>query len=264
MSSLSLSHIPRRLQIALLVVLALVVLWVGVLQKMVNSSSTTTTSSPPASAATPHRHVAAAGAAGAAATAHAAHHARSHAASSKASHHATPAAHAAARHAHSHAGAAAAGAAGAVAVTHAHTTHAATPSHATATTPVPGATHPRAAATSPAAVKSIEERLGEGKTVLLLFWDPSAKADQFVHHELEAVGHSLGRSVAVFSAKPTQVGEFGAFTQKVLVTETPTILLITPAKHESTLVGYNEEKSIKQAIAEARSAESTRSSAQSG
>ncbi|MHB8491930.1 MAG: hypothetical protein ACYDA6_06940, partial [Solirubrobacteraceae bacterium] len=60
---------------------------------------------------------------------------------------------------------------------------------------------------------------------------------------------------AVHSGTAAQVGEYGEFTKKVLITETPTILLVTPAKRVTALAGYTETASIKQAVAEAQAAE---------
>jgi len=126
-------------------------------------------------------------------------------------------------------------------------THAAT--HASATskpaTPAPGAS------TKPTVTKEIESQLKENKIVLALFWNPKASLDQFVQRQLKIVAQLASGAVAAHYAQASQVAEFGSYTQKVLINETPTILLIKPGGQTSTLVGFNDVKSIQQAVAEA-------------
>ncbi|MDE3069642.1 MAG: hypothetical protein KGJ43_02820 [Acidobacteriota bacterium] len=271
MSSLSLSHIPRRVQIALVVAVALVVLWMAVLRNMVNNSSSSSSSSAgaPSTATTPHRPVTAPASRGTAAT-------ETHRAAGGAGALAHRAGGAAATHARTATGAAARSATHPLAAPRSSTGHAATApaatrshaatSHGPATTRTappttaarahaPGLTKSPHAPQPTTAVSSIEEQLGAGKVVLILIWDPSATTDRYVHHELEAAARSLGRAVAVHFGTASQVSDFGDFSKKVLITETPTILLVTPSKQVTTLTGYTEATSIKQAVAEAQAAE---------
>ena len=231
MSSLSLSRIPRPYQFALLAVLIVAVLWFAVLHKMVSSNSSESTTSnapPPTSVHSPHR-----------AIAPAATHRPGVAAKPSAP------------------GAASAAAARDAAATTHHavsattkpqtTTHAATAAGTASkpATPAPGASK------KPTVVKEIESELKENKIVLALFWNPQASLDQFVRRQLKVVGQASGGVVAAHYALASQVAEFGSYTQKVLINETPTILMIEPRGKTSTLVGYNDVKSITQAIAEA-------------
>lgn len=231
MSSLSLSRIPRPYQFALLAVLIVAVLWFAVLHKMVSSSSSESTSSsapPPTSVHSPHRAIA------------------------------PPLTH--------HPGVTVkAGAHGVVGASPAHRAAATTHHAASATTKPQTATHAAAAAgtaskaatpapgasTKPTVVKEIESELKENKIVLALFWNPKASLDQFVQRQLKVVAQVSSGVVATHYAQASQVAEFGVYTQKVLINETPTILMIQPGGHTSTLVGYNDVKSITQAIAEA-------------
>jgi hypothetical protein len=247
-----------------LAVLVVAALWFLVLHKMVSSSSSETPApavhpptnvhrlAPPASTAPGAHHAAAAGAPGAHAKApatspthapagasvkHAATSAKSQSASANAQHKPATAA-------------APAAAAPAAAATHAAaTTHApaaSTPpksAGATGSTGVTGSTTP--------IVNTINGQIAANQIVLVLFWQPGSTTDQFVHKELVAAGHLFGNHVALHDALATQVTEFGVYTQKALINETPTIMMITPAKAVTTLAGYNTSAAIATAIEEA-------------
>lgn len=99
---------------------------------------------------------------------------------------------------------------------------------------------------------AVEAALKRGKMVTVLFWNPKGTVDQVVHRELQAVGHASGGKVVVFSAGASRVGAFGSFTKAVQVNETPTIVIVNPSGHASTLLGLNDVFAIDQAIAEAK------------
>jgi hypothetical protein len=58
----------------------------------------------------------------------------------------------------------------------------------------------------------------------------------------------FGGRVAVHYVLPAQVGELGTWTAKVLITETPTILMIQPNKALSAVAGFTDERSIEQTL----------------
>lgn len=247
MSSLSLSRIPRPYQFALLAVLIVAVLWFAVLHKMVSSSSsesTTSSAPPPTSVHSPHRAIAPAVTHHPGVTVKAGAHGVVGASSA---HHVTVITP---HH---------------VAVITPHHVTAITPHAASATTKPQTATHPATAAGTPSkpatpatgagnkptVVNEIESELKQNKIVLALFWNPKASLDQFVQRQLKIVGQLSSGVVATHYAQASQVAEFGSYTQKVLINETPTILMIQRRGQSSTLVGYNDVKSIRQAIVEA-------------
>ncbi len=239
MSSLSLSRIPRPYQFALLAVLIVAVLWFAVLHKMVSSSSsesTTSSAPPPTSVHSPHRAIAPAVTHRPGVTVKAGAHgvvgaSSAHHVTVITPHHVTAITHHAAS-----------------ATTKPQTaTHAAT----TAGTASKPATPATGAGNKPTVVKEIESELKQNKIVLALFWNPKASLDQFVQRQLKIVGQLSSGVVATHYAQASQVAEFGSYTQKVLINETPTILMIQRGGHSSTLVGYNDVKSIRQAIVEA-------------
>jgi hypothetical protein len=143
--------------------------------------------------------------------------------------------------------------------------HAVTPKTA-ATVPKAAATVPKSAASATAghgAVKSkanatpvmqatVEGALKRGKLVTVLFWNPKGIVDRVVHSELQSVGRSSGGKVVVFAAVASQVGSFGSFTKAVQVNGTPTIVIVNPHGHATTLTGLTDVFSIEQAIGEAK------------
>jgi len=265
MSSLSLSRIPRLYQFALLAVLVVAALWFLVLRNMVSSSSSET----PAPAVHPPTNVhrlappptRAPGAHHAAAASAPATHAQAPAASPTHAPAGASAKHAAASAKSQSAGAAEHKPASATQAPAATATHAGATTHApAASTAKPGAPATAGAGTakgtgvtgsSTPIVNTIDAQLAANQIVLVLFWQPGSTTDQFVQRELVAAGHLFGNHVALHEALAGQVTEFGTYTQKALINETPTIMMITPAKAETTLPGYTTSASIAQAIEEA-------------
>ncbi len=94
--------------------------------------------------------------------------------------------------------------------------------------------------------------LKHGKTVILLFWNPSASNDVAVHQQVGDVAHKLGRSVAAFSARASQVGQFGSITRDVQVYQTPTLLIVNPKRQVTTVTGLTDAYALEQTIREAR------------
>ena len=289
MSSISLSRIPRRFQALFAIVLLLAVLWVAVGHKLVGSSSSESGSETIAARhpaptrvhpATLRAHSAAGTRAGALrAPAAKAGPRRSSVSPAHASAQRAPSRPSVASPAHpaiaktptrtlptartrvstaparSHAPAATHSGVAALSPTKARSL-APTRSHVQSARP--GAAPGRPALTLPSASRAVEEELGAGKTVLLLFWTPQAVTDQFVKGEVQAAARSLGSSVVVRYATAAQVAEYGTFTEHVLITETPTLLVIAPPKEIMALAGFTEAETIKRAIAQARSAASAK------
>ena len=108
------------------------------------------------------------------------------------------------------------------------------------------------AATTPSMQVAVEHELQQGKTVLILFWNPHGSDDIAVHKELPAVQHALKGRVAVHYASASQVGSFGSITHTVQVTQTPTLLIVNHHGQTTVLTGLTDAFSIEQAIDEAR------------
>ncbi len=109
----------------------------------------------------------------------------------------------------------------------------------------------KSATGTPSMQVAVEHELQQGKTVLILFWNPHGSDDVAVHKELPAVQRALRGRVAVHYASASQVGSFGSITHAVQVTQTPTLLIVNHHGQTTTLTGLTDAFSIEQAVAEA-------------
>ncbi len=128
----------------------------------------------------------------------------------------------------------------------------------------PAKTAPTAAKSAPSQAKSkpatgapsmqlaVEHELQQGKTVLILFWNPSGADDEVVHREIPAVQHALGGKIAVHYASAGQVGDYGTITHAVQVTQTPTLLIVNPHGQATVVTGLADAFSIEQSVSESR------------
>ncbi len=98
----------------------------------------------------------------------------------------------------------------------------------------------------------VQQEIAQGKTVILLFWNPEAVDDVAVHKQLALAEHALGHEVVIHDASAKQIGIFGQITQDVTVYQTPTILIINRKKLVTTLTGFTDAFSITQAVREAQ------------
>lgn len=119
------------------------------------------------------------------------------------------------------------------------------------TRPAPSPTPQHANAVSPRAAQ-LEAELAQGKTVLLLFWNPKSLEDRAMQKQLQSAAHALGSKVVTHQASASEVDAFGALTQRVHVAQTPTILIINSHEQVSTLTGFTDSFVIRQAVAEAQ------------
>jgi hypothetical protein len=149
-------------------------------------------------------------------------------------------------------------AAGTVVHTTTHTTtvgrSSAKPAAAKPSTAKSAPAKPRSTAVGPPAAQvAVEHELRQGKTVLILFWNPKGYDDAAVRRELPAVQRSLHGAVAVRYASAGQVGEYGTITHAVQITQTPTLLIVNHRGQTTTITGLTDAFAIEQAISEARS-----------
>lgn len=135
---------------------------------------------------------------------------------------------------------------------------AATPA-ATAKTVVHKAAPAHANSTNGAAQQAAEQvvlqrELKQGKTVLLLFWNPKSSDDKSVRQALRAVSAHAKGKVAVHVAQAGQVGRYGSMTKDVQVLQTPTLLVVSKKGLAVTMTGLVDRYAIEQAIVEAKKA----------
>lgn len=133
-----------------------------------------------------------------------------------------------------------------------HTTvvHTTTVKHTSAAKPAP--TKTKSVAGTPSMQVAVEHELQQGKTVLILFWNPHGSDDVAVHKELPAVQRSFAGKVAVHYASASQVGSFGTITHAIQVTGTPTLLIVNRHGQTTVLTGLTDAFSIEQTVDEAK------------
>lgn len=112
----------------------------------------------------------------------------------------------------------------------------------------------KAKAGPPAAQVVVERELAQGKTVMLVFWDPKASVDREVQAEARALVAGSKGTVTMHGARANQVGAFGSITEVAHVYQTPTILIVNRHGVVSTLTGLTDVFALKQAVREARAA----------
>ncbi len=133
--------------------------------------------------------------------------------------------------------------------THTTVVHTTVVTHTTAK-PAPKTT---AATGAPSMQVTVEHQLQQGKTVLILFWNPRGADDVAVHKELPVVQHTLGGKIAVDYASASQVGSFGTVTHAIQVTQTPTLLIVNTHGQTTVLTGLTDAFAIEQTISENKS-----------
>jgi hypothetical protein len=100
----------------------------------------------------------------------------------------------------------------------------------------------------------VEAELAQGKTVMLVFWNPKSSVDREVLAQADALAGGSKGTVTVHAALSSQVGLFGTITEVVHVYQTPTILIVNRRGVVSTLTGLTDVFSLQQAVREARAA----------
>lgn len=122
----------------------------------------------------------------------------------------------------------------------------------------PAAAHANASTTAAAKAAAqqvvLKHELAQGKTVLLLFWNPKSSDDQSVRGALRAVSAHQKGGVAVHVALAGQVGLYGSVTKDVQVLQTPTLLIVGKKGAAVTMTGLVDRYAIEQAILEAKKA----------
>jgi hypothetical protein len=100
----------------------------------------------------------------------------------------------------------------------------------------------------------VEHELAQGKTAMLVFWNPKTPVDREVQAQARALASGSKGTVTLHSALANQVGLFGSITEVVHVYQTPTILIVNRHGVVSTLTGLTDVFALQQAVAEAQRA----------
>ncbi len=122
--------------------------------------------------------------------------------------------------------------------------------------PAPAKQNASAIVAAQAAVEQavLKQELKQGKTVLLLFWNPKSTDDKSVHKALMSVSSHLKGKVSVHIALASQVGRYGSLTRNVQVLQTPTLLVVSKKGLALTMTGLVDQYAIEEGIKEAKQA----------
>ncbi len=120
--------------------------------------------------------------------------------------------------------------------------------------PLTRRTSPATPAATPASthhrVNAVTRALNAHKTLALLFYNPAGADDRAVRNELAAVPVHHGRVVKL-AVPLTELSRYQVVTNSVMVSASPTLVLIDGARHASTLVGFADRFEIAQRVADA-------------
>lgn len=100
----------------------------------------------------------------------------------------------------------------------------------------------------PKSEASILRQLGEGKVVVLLFWNASSADDRAARSAVDEATKGRGADVSVRIINEKRVGEYEAITGGVTVAQTPTTMIIGPERKAVTITGLVDPLEIEQAI----------------
>lgn len=105
--------------------------------------------------------------------------------------------------------------------------------------------------------RSAQQRLGvigraieARKVVAILFYNPRGADDREVKGELAAVPSSRGKVVSL-AVPLTELSNYPVVTSQVPVTMSPTLVIVNPRRQASTIVGFADGFEISQRIADA-------------
>jgi hypothetical protein len=119
-----------------------------------------------------------------------------------------------------------------VTATHKHQVTATTKHHA-ATTPAPAVHVPGARDR----FNVVTTALREHKVIAILFYNPAGADDQAVRHELSSIPTYKGRVVKL-TVPISELSRYTAITTQVMVSTTPTLVLIDRQHQASLVTGY--------------------------
>ncbi len=108
----------------------------------------------------------------------------------------------------------------------------------------------RAAARAAAGGGIVGAALRQRKAVAIAFVDPRTADARAVRAELQAVSRFGGRAVAL-SVPIAQLSRYEFITREVEVTVAPTVVIVSPNRTATTIVGFADRGEIEQGLADA-------------
>jgi hypothetical protein len=107
----------------------------------------------------------------------------------------------------------------------------------------------RRAAASPR-VRAVKAALRDHRAVAIAFVDPHTADARAVAGEIRHVSHFGGRAVTL-AVPLTSLSAYDFITKSVEVTVAPTVVIVDPRRHATTIVGFADRGEIEQRLADA-------------
>jgi hypothetical protein len=101
---------------------------------------------------------------------------------------------------------------------------------------------------------TVERELAQGKTVILVVWNPSSTVDATVNTQVNVLARRYKGTIVVHDALANQVDAYGSITEAAQVYQTPTVLIVNRHGVVSTLTGLTDVFALEQAVHEAKTA----------
>lgn len=98
--------------------------------------------------------------------------------------------------------------------------------------------------------RAVAAALRTGRTLALLFYNPTGADDRAVRQELAAVP-THGRRVVKLAIPLSEIGHYSEVTDQVIVNQSPTLVLIDRTRTASTIVGFSDRFEIAQRVDDA-------------
>jgi hypothetical protein len=140
--------------------------------------------------------------------------------------------------------------------THAHAAKPASAHTTAAAKPAPVHVQKSAAVAKPVApsvateLSTLRNALAAHRVVAVLFYNPASADDQAMKQELAAVPAHHGE-VVTLAVPVSELTQFAAITAQIPVVTAPTLILIDPARHATSMTGYSSQLELDQRVADA-------------
>jgi hypothetical protein len=101
---------------------------------------------------------------------------------------------------------------------------------------------------------TVERELAQGKTVILVVWNPNSTVDVTVNAQVNVLARGSKGTIVVHDALANEVDAYGPVTEAAQVYQTPTVLIVNSHGVVSTLTGLTDLFALEQAVREAKTA----------
>jgi hypothetical protein len=99
-------------------------------------------------------------------------------------------------------------------------------------------------------LSTLQNALAAHRVLAVLFYNPASADDQAMKQELAAVPTHHAQ-VVTLAVPVSELTQFAAITAQIPVVTAPTLILIDPARHATTMTGYGSQLELDQRVADA-------------